>query len=418
MKQQPWLARHGYSLLLALLVVATVPLGVRAYTRATRTDFVVLYSAAAAYLSGGSVYPHEPPAVLDAVYTCGPAFVALMVPFALLPIQWASVAWFALNVGLVWACLLFCLNLAGVRERRFPVAVLALLCSSKFIDSNLRWGQSNLVVFCLCLLGFTLLRRRRPCWGGMALALAAGLKLTPVVFLFVLAWQRRWREAAAMVAGLLLFVVGLPALMWGPHRVAGVLAEWHGVVSLVPLPGLPRWNAHGLGSVAARLLTRANVENAPPKFVNLVDLPLPVVTAGWLLLLAAVAVLFAWALSGTGRDRQPGVSASQLSLLFVGLGLFSPYVEKHHLVILLLPYVVLVDRAFAGDRVSKWGAILSFALPMLLSKGIVPRPLFDALRMDYWVLSASMILLFLAVVRLAARERRKVVVAGEERAQA
>ena len=55
----------------------------------------------------------------------------------------------------------------------------------------------------VCILGGVLLGGRgREFGGGLLLGLAAAMKATPLLFLPVLIWQRRWRATGAMILGL------------------------------------------------------------------------------------------------------------------------------------------------------------------------------------------------------------------------
>ena len=90
--------------------------------------------------------------------------------------------------------------MAGVRRRPqalFTVSALALLTLP--VRYTLHLGEVNLIVAALA--GGDLLRRRDGgWWQGIATGIAAGIKLTPLIFIAYLAITRRFRAAAVAAA--------------------------------------------------------------------------------------------------------------------------------------------------------------------------------------------------------------------------
>ncbi|HEU5392661.1 MAG TPA: glycosyltransferase 87 family protein [Streptosporangiaceae bacterium] len=104
------------------------------------------------------------------------------------------------SVGALAVLCALSLGLAGVRRRPetvFAVTALALLTWP--VAYTLRLGEVNLILAALA--GTDLLRRRGGCWWqGIATGLAAGIKLTPLIFVVYLLITRRVRAAATAVA--------------------------------------------------------------------------------------------------------------------------------------------------------------------------------------------------------------------------
>jgi hypothetical protein len=88
----------------------------------------------------------------------------------------------------------------GVRTSSAHWLVAALLLFDHALLRTLRHGQINLWVLDLSLLGI-LLARRAPLASGVAIALAAHLKLYPLVLLAPLALARSWRTIAWVLTG-------------------------------------------------------------------------------------------------------------------------------------------------------------------------------------------------------------------------
>jgi hypothetical protein len=103
--------------------------------------------------------------------------------------------------------------------------LIPLLLLMRILQENLQHAQVNGFLVYLVALAFWLFRERRPSWGGLALALAASLKATPIAFLPYLVYKRAWREAGWTTAFLILLNVALPVAVFGP---AGAAAHWRG----------------------------------------------------------------------------------------------------------------------------------------------------------------------------------------------
>ena len=159
-----------------------------------------------------------------ALYAPGAPFSFTYPPFAALVFAGATsvgVLKVVLTAGSVVALVVLCgqsLSAAGVRLRAetiFLVTALALLTWP--VAYTLHLGEVNLIL--AVLIGADLLRRRDGSWWqGIGTGLAAGIKLTPLIFVAYLALTGRLR-AAAVAAGTFAVTVaagsgGLP----GPSR--------------------------------------------------------------------------------------------------------------------------------------------------------------------------------------------------------
>jgi alpha-1,2-mannosyltransferase len=128
----------------------------------------------------------------------------------------------ALTIGSAGALLVLgwlVLGAAGVRRRPetvFAVAALALAVGP--VRDTLRLGEVNLIL--AAMVGSDLLRRRDGGWGqGVATGLAAGVKLTPLIFVIYLLITRRIRAAAAAASAFAVTVAVGFLLLPSPSRV-------------------------------------------------------------------------------------------------------------------------------------------------------------------------------------------------------
>lgn len=223
-------APSGWSLLfLAVSVVAY--LGVRELTQPSMVDLVVYRAEGAAVAAGVDVYgPLATPHDLRATY---PPFAAMLFTVLIVPpyeVLRASVI--GLNIVLLLVVALQSCRFAGIDGRRratVAVTVTALGLWAEPVFTTFRYGQVNLLLLALILADFA-----RPATArtrGMALGLAAAVKVTPGIFVVYLLLTRRFREAAVatgtFATAVLIGALALPdasrrfwtELVWDTDRV-------------------------------------------------------------------------------------------------------------------------------------------------------------------------------------------------------
>ncbi|MFC7266549.1 glycosyltransferase 87 family protein [Streptomyces lutosisoli] len=181
--------------------------------RAPMADALVYRAEGAAVLNGTDLYGFTVTEwQLPATY---PPFAALLfVPTAWLAPGALKVAFVAGNVGLLAVLVRLSCRFAGL-----PVRLPVLCAATAFalwlepVFQTVLFGQINLAVVCLILWDLT--RPPGAPGKGIALGIAAGVKLTPAVFIAYLLLRRRRREAAgavsAFAATVLLGALALPA---------------------------------------------------------------------------------------------------------------------------------------------------------------------------------------------------------------
>jgi hypothetical protein len=269
-------------------------------------DLRVYRGAAKRIMDSANLYRR--PIIRRLGFTYPPAAALLLAPLALMPLGVDTVGVTALNVAaLVWM-LHSTLTLAGIHLRRAPSWSLAALLAAAAlwlepVTVTLGYGQIDLLVVGLIM--FDLSRSDGAPHKGVALGIAAGIKLTPLLFIVYLALAGRRRIAA--VAG-----AAFVATVAGSFATAGRDASryWGGLV-------LDSSRVGGAGDAANQSLRGA--------LSRLTDTPHPGVATE--LVVVLVAGLGLWLATRAARREQLSLG---FGLCAVTTLLASPVSWTHH----------------------------------------------------------------------------------------
>jgi Glycosyltransferase family 87 len=332
----PWMA----AALLALLAIVSFRHG---------QDFLVFWRAARRLVTGSDLFPPSD-GFLAWRYAPGTALVFL--PLAVLPFPLAKACWYAL---LVAAGALLVRDLARATDPRPSLtAALALSAMSRPLLEEFACGQVNLIVLWLLWRAFQAEDDGRPLSAGLAVAVAAGLKLAPAVFLVDALLRRRWSLLAGAALG------------------AGALAA-------APLPfygvaGTVRMHVAWVRSLAAASPAVATAGGNQSVFGLMSRLTAP---AGWSILLAGIVL----ALALGRRAAWP----RRCSLLFA-TAMVSPmgWIQN---------YVMALPAAFALARTAGKYWVASLGLLLLVPMYDISGPRFERWFFEHsWPLAAMAVL--------------------------
>jgi alpha-1,2-mannosyltransferase len=281
--------------------------------------FVYLYGGRAV-LDGLALY-ESPDPVTTLHFTYPPFAAVLMVPLALLPTWLAAALWNGASVGALAAVVVVVRRALG---RPAPGWLVALLTGGALalepVWQNLAFGQTNLFLMLVLLVDLVRPERR---WSGVLVGIAAGVKLTPLVFVVLLVLVGR--RAAA----------GRAALAF-----AGTIA-----VGFLVMPGSAAryWTDDNLVD-AARVgpPELAHNQSAYGALTRLLDGPPP--TWAWLAVAGplSLAVLVVGAVWWRRGDRVLGSCLGAMAMLIA-----SPISWSHH-------WVWAVPAALALWQRSRW----------------------------------------------------------------
>ena len=349
------------------------------YNRAYRYgDFTSYYVAAATLREGsGALYhPATPDMILaraetpgpwtetaarwgvrDANYYLYPPFFAMaMMPLTMLPYEAAHLLWYLANLAALGACVwLFVMSDADWPRPRLGVNLMDLTLA--LVAIALSWpslftfgaGQANFVVLLLLLGALTALRAKRDVAGGLMVAGAAAIKMTPALLLVYLAWRRRWVALGAAAAGLCALVVaGAAAAGWSSYEVYAT--------QMVPL--LSRGCAHWINESFAGFFTRL-IDGADIFSWAIASLS----PAARGMTMAAGLLVAGASLAMAGR-REASLDL-EFCLLVVATLFISPLSWTHHSVLSLMAFLMLA-RHLTRDGILTAGWVLAMTLSFTL----------------------------------------------------
>jgi alpha-1,2-mannosyltransferase len=252
-----------------------------------QSDFGTFYRAAQAVRLGGDPYR-----VANGEYFYPPTFAIAMIPLTWASIAHASVIWFVLKSAMVVAALR--LVYTGLEGARLPAAMRGgfaigvLLVACRFWMTDLRFGNTNIVILFLSLAALAAGEARRNGRAGAWLAVASTIKLVPAVLAGWFVARRKWRVLAWFAVWLL--AINLAPLELRPEPIGRLWSSYrqHGVEERLGAQ-LAEPDNQSLRGFLARTLPDARAVATLWAVASLV------VAAGTILILAPMALATRWA---------------------------------------------------------------------------------------------------------------------------
>ena len=135
------------------------------------------------------------------VFAHAPFIALLFQPFALLPYEWAYVAWLAFSALLFTLAALLLFEAMGLRRKDARIGLLLALSSAPFLFETWIGGQLSVVVFAVWAAFFFLRSRTCLFLAGCALSLATFKPTLIALPALMLIFGRRWRVLCGFVTG-------------------------------------------------------------------------------------------------------------------------------------------------------------------------------------------------------------------------
>jgi hypothetical protein len=233
------------------------------------------------------------------------------------------------------------LRLMALEDVRYGrVCLVAFLAAAGYILEDFRTGNIHFLFFFLVVAAIHLVDRRRTVLPSSLLALATAFKLTPILFVFYYGLRKRYALCLSTMAALIVLLL-LPALFVGVEANNTLIAGY--IKSLTNRFG--ESGNHALRGVLFRYLTENDFDAGRFPSVNVLNLPMNVVTVLWL---ALTACAFAGLTAGVVISARNRLSAAlEYGLLTVGMLLLSPHTLRMYFSILFFPFCILTGLLMA-----------------------------------------------------------------------
>jgi hypothetical protein len=306
---------------LTILGAVFAALAVR-FARLPAVDFPVFHRAGRLFLAGADLYR----GAWEYPYRYAPGVAALFAPLGRLGLPAARAAWAVVSVALAWSAA----ALLSRRRRSALAGPLAWLCLIQPLAQEIAHGQVDVLVLFLLVAAADLEDRQAEGMAGALVALAAALKVAPVVVALDWIVRRRWRALVGAAAGALLIAIPVLVrygaagaveqhLLWIRTQAAdagamtATLAN-QSLWSAAARFGLPR-AAAGLGAVALVGMLLASPDRARRRELLVAAVPL-VSAYGWPQLFILAVPLVASLIDGPAPQAWlAGLTAAGVSLL-------------------------------------------------------------------------------------------------------
>ena len=283
-------------------------------------------------------------------YPNPPIMALLLEPIASLPPLAGSLLWFYLRIGMAVGALLFFFRIIETKEAPFPTWAknLTILLSLRPVMGDLTHGNINLFILFLVAAGLYAFHQRRDYLGGVTIALAIACKVTPALFIPYFLWKRAWKTLAGISLGLVLFLFLVPSMFLGVGRNAQLLRSWTDqMVTPFLVQGVvtSEHQNQSLPGLLYRLTTSSpsflDDQAKPARYDNLIALDPQNVK--WIMkgCMLAFAALIVFSCRTPLASRQGWQLAAELSLIMMGMLIFSERTWKHHCVTMVGPFAVL-----------------------------------------------------------------------------
>jgi hypothetical protein len=281
-----------------------------------------------------------------------PGSVLITLPFGYLSYRDAHLLWNLLTFPLFLASLAII-----VRELKVPLSPWSLLPAITLmllfhpLYLHLHQGQLNIPVLFFITLAWWADRHGRLGWAGMALGIAAGVKLYPAFLFAYFLFTRRW---LALVTGAITFgaINGITMAVLGSEA-------FRTYVNVV-VPHLVNYQSSCVNVSLTGFWMRIFNPNPVEKVIAWTTQPM----AATLLIWASRGVIAAAVVGMAWRSHSVATRDRAFATGIVGMLLVSPITWSHYFVLLLLPVTLLWMRWPGGwARLIMWLVLIPLWLP-------------------------------------------------------
>ena len=355
-------ARH-YVLVVFVWVIALAGMFylVAKPVRDASLDFYSYYIGSSAIDQGKPVYSletHENIAKAAGIkntnlYVYLPTVAILMQPFLIVPPSVGSLFWFGINVGILLIGVVLLFRQSNLQDHRMKVALLLLPVLFTPVLMSFYLGQVNILIFVLITMAYVTFVRGRRYTPGVLLALAAWIKVWPIILVAYFVWKREWKVVAGAMIGSLLIGV-LTLALAGVEQTTGFFTDSLPVLAQGTEPGLDHLN-QSIPGVFAKLFAPSS------RFVDpLIESPILAQQGSRIaVLLLIVVTIILCSRPIPLKDREQ--FSTEFMLVVIAAMLITGRLWESNLT-LLLPAYFLIAEQLEREPITTWRQL---ALPVV-----------------------------------------------------
>ena len=384
-------ARKTITICLALIFILVT--GLVASRRASKgsNDFDTFHEAGRSVIEGRGIY-YTGDYYADSRTRMGPFLYPPMAAIFFVPVSWmplpvGAFLWNLINVVLFEVCLAMCLFILGIsrenlpgflKNQPLPLQITAVFVVLALFLDNLTMAQMNIAVLFFTLGAFYFSKKNQPFFAGLSLSAAIILKVTPLLFIFYFTAKRSWKILASTAAGILLFTLVIPTLVFGLNTNRVYHRQWVGRMfkpAMVDL--IERWRPEKIhphkstpeklrsihlgdvmvdknqsleGTLSRWLLKnrndyadRGSYPIAPLRAYKKLPVLFGGLSEGHLKILVTTSrvIILIWLLFMLLLPKQGAIFPLEISLLFLSIPLLSPLARSHQFIVWIFPCVTL-----------------------------------------------------------------------------
>lgn len=165
-------------------------------------DFLVYYSASNAILQGDSHRLYD----IEWFYSRGiqpyqylPFFAIIISPLTLLSFQKALIIWMVINHLLLIGSIWIVIKALKIPDLRIVIGIIILFLGFGPMDSNMFWGQVNVVIMFCILFAWRSYKQHKAFWCGFFIALGTLVKITPAIIGIYFLYKREYKVVGSCI---------------------------------------------------------------------------------------------------------------------------------------------------------------------------------------------------------------------------
>jgi len=265
----------------------------------------------------------------------------------------------------------------------------------RFILDNFKLGQVNLIITALAVAHVYCYATNRRRWSVAVFALAAAIKLTPLLLLAYHLAKRRWRFAAACAAcsGLLMAASFLP---FGARASETFKVFFNRTVRNQQGFDLAYGGNQSLRGFVARWTDETQAAEHPQVSDTPSEAAVRQPSSGLTLAIAAILLVVALAAAAVARTEVAAAAP-----FFCCMVMLSPLSWKAHFVILILPVAFIIHCALEESSIIRKRLLLAALIAVFALSNLTSKNLFGE-RFAAWTDARSLVLAAAFIVYVAA----------------